>query len=350
MRNWTTTLMVSASVCVLIFAGCGGESGSSSASAGKSVEDMTPEEAKAALRQRRLTPGPRTFAGLLRECDLETAKLFVRAGLDVNGDVSKDSPLIINVLSAGTPPEVVLYLLEHGMEVPQLRTSFGETLLVLAVRHHPAGVIEAVLDHGADPNWQPQKPRRSPLTEAVIRGELDIVRLLVNRGADINGFEGEEQRPIHAAAAACFNDIFNFLLEQGAEVKGFTDSQGNTPLHAATGCGVEMVKVLLYRGIDPNAAGDHAGSVMKFAVTNGDAATIRLLLEQGADPNGNANDLRKPLHLAAREGSVENARLLIEYGADVNAHDKYGNTPLRAARASHKQEVETLLETNGAEL
>jgi ankyrin repeat protein len=103
----------------------------------------------------------------------------------------KNAPQVMKaVLDAGGDPVSVL----HN----------GETLPVYAVSRDNADpeVVKVILDHGISPNWHPPKEpykRASLLNEAISGHNRSVVRLLLERGADINYIDGIEGSSLHHA-------------------------------------------------------------------------------------------------------------------------------------------------------
>ena len=92
----------------------------------------------------------------------------------------------------------------------------------------------------------------TPLYEAVSGGNLDIVRLLLDRKADVNAKSKYDTTPLHKAAYASPRhiDIVRLLIDRGADVNAKTDG-GYTPLYeAANGGSVEIAKLLIKKGAD----------------------------------------------------------------------------------------------------
>lgn len=165
----------------------------------------------------------------------------------------------------------------------------------------------------------------------------------------------------HAAFAGDL-DLVRKLVQAGAEVNASDESGAGTLLnfHPA------VTEFLLASGADPDAQTNEFGaSVLAGLCYVNQIECVKLLLEHGANPNlGRRESLETPLHHAlANDTSTELIRLLIAYEADVNAKTKpgvtsynfYGQTPTRgetplhrAAAYADRKTIELLL-TNGAD-
>jgi RNA polymerase sigma factor (sigma-70 family) len=228
----------------------------------------------------------------------------------------------------------------------------------------------------------------TPLRNAAGGGHSDIVRILLEHGADPNLPEehiAPRGHALHAAVCNGHHDIVQLLLEHGAYPNVEIESSADT-LSAALSRGDErMVELLCSRGAarpvhllahyndirtaaavfaanpaladDPGALGSaaseefvrlmllHQPDLPKRATVSKTAAVTRLLFEHGMDAN-RPNWLRiTPLHHLAESGDVEIAALFIQHGADLNAVDEeFHSTPLGwAARCGRTRMVEFLL-------
>jgi ankyrin repeat protein len=117
-------------------------------------------------------------------------------------------------------------------------------------------IIERYLGSGWDVNAQGEKYGRTALHLAAMNGHLEIVKLLLEHGADVNAKtkEGYGYTALHSAASNGHLEIVKLLLEHGADVNAKTKYGGYTALHSATMNGhLEIVKLLLEHGADVNA-------------------------------------------------------------------------------------------------
>ncbi len=228
----------------------------------------------------------------------------------------------------------------------------GNEALILSVRNGDKGILELLLQHGADPNF-PASNGSAPLHFAAQAGHTEIVELLLNKGAQVNqqstngssalvfacrGYhvEGKYHKPNNA-------EVVKLLLERGAD-PNIATGNGSVPLHWAAQAGsADIVELLLKKDARVNQQSTRGLSALAFACYGHyvegkyhkpDAEVVKLLLGKGADPNLSANDGVLPLHWAAQAGSADIVELLLKKGADPNIPTGNGLTPLKIASNS----------------
>lgn len=241
--------------------------------------------------------------------------------------------------------------------VPNIKKCFitpnrcGETALTLAVRRQwgsqddKMAVIRLLLGAGATCQWENRTDLHSgarlswrinpPLLYAVVRGEEDLVKLLLDHGAPS---EGEDEWHCQCLLSSAVEHhrpgsaILEILLAAGAPTEAKNRS-GWTPLVYATR--------------------------LRVASDEGAADAFRLLLQYGA--NINSKDITRrtplvnvifPLHnkleVLYPEGRREQLRRLVAAGAYLEARDAYGILPLERAVVSGDDELVDILVAGGA--
>lgn len=78
--------------------------------------------------------------------------------------------------------------------------------------------VKVLLDHKANPNRVDARFGRSSTMWAALRGHIEIVQLLISRGADIDIVDDQRSSALHLAIERRFDDIFNLLIEGGADL------------------------------------------------------------------------------------------------------------------------------------
>ena len=239
--------------------------------------------------------------------------------------------------------------------VPGVAQAGLNDYLVKAAQEGDIEQARELLERGADPNGS-YKFNLFPLHEAAARGHIEMVRLLLAKGANINAYKSGDT-PLCEAAKKGHTEVARLLLAKGADVNGYKNYDGkylHPPLSYAKT--QEMVELLLARGAAVQggelryAHSKEAGALellisrganvnfpkddppIFWIIRKGNVELLRLLISKGADVNTKAHSGRTPLHYSAAElGRLEMLKLLLSRGADVNAKNDYLETPLHRA-------------------
>jgi ankyrin repeat protein len=228
--------------------------------------------------------------------------------------------------------------------------------LATAIRNADAQVIRKLLDDGADVNAR-DADGNTPLILAAFYASPECVALLIEKGADVNAANKAGATALTRAATSY--EKTRLLVVAGANVRVRT-ALGNTPLILAARCpgNSRTVKLLLEHGADATERDDAGVSPIISGAAGGDLETVRLLLDAGAKaddfPKSNqpaaadtAAGMRTPLMWAALHNDVRMIRLLLERGADPNQSTYFGN-PLSHACWHDNFEAAELLIAQGA--
>ena len=216
--------------------------------------------------------------------------------------------------------------------------------------------VEGWLADGADITQE--------LSNALIANDLDRVKFLVGKGADVSQPDNQGWTPLISAARQRHDDMIKLLIELGADVN-LAKSDGTTPLIAAASRDhVPSIKVLLEHGADIEKPGPQGFRALPLAIADDNYEAAKALIEAGAkvnEPSG-AEGLT-PLMVAAAqtapaEGAmflpsstrpIDIAKSLIERGANVSAQSTKGVTALMIAATHNNPPMIGLLMESGAD-
>ncbi|HKQ18271.1 MAG TPA: ankyrin repeat domain-containing protein [Candidatus Eisenbacteria bacterium] len=248
--------------------------------------------------------------------------------------------------------EIVLRERARNADAKQVR---ADPILEFSFRGNVEGVRRLL---AADPKAASKHVRsRDPvgmtaLHLAVWGGHPEIVRLLLEHGADVNAQDGGGGTPVLLAARWGRGDLMHLLLEHGADAS-ITDDQGRTLLHKAAEYGhVEVMRALLKHGFDVNVQA-RPGTPLHSAAFRREVLAAKFLLDHGANPNARGFLEWAPLHVASGqapkdEKSLEFVTLMLDRGAEVAARGEDGITPLVLAAGAMDSAVVALLLARGA--
>jgi len=226
--------------------------------------------------------------------DTTRVEALIAEGADVNSEVHGLLPLM-----TAKSPEMVLFLAKHGADLNATSSRLKQTVLMFAAGSAEPAVVDALVRAGADVNRKDQKSQLTALSAALMRSrhQSEVVRMLLNAGADPNSGRLAGKPPLHWAVAARKPETAKALLKAGADYN-IVDERGYTPLMAAAASrNTEMAVLLLSAGADPNFRIDstkheRAGASSKaaqdgitalsIAMATGDSVMVQMLRQAGA--------------------------------------------------------------------
>jgi len=191
----------------------------------------------------------------------------------------------------------------------------GSTLLFTAASFGDTSSVNFLLDEcGADTEQQcacdSNRVRMTPLCIAAYEEYLDVVKTLVQHGADVNDVSEGETTAVQAACIANNINIVRFLVENGADIS-LPDDIGTTCLMESV-CSVKLCNFLIEQHASVNAVDNRGSSALHHAIMGNCLASVKLLTECGADTSICNQDGDDALQTAAFKGIPEIVEYLIE--------------------------------------
>ncbi len=170
--------------------------------------------------------------------------------------------------------------------------------------------------------------------------QIDLVHLLLDRGASIEGCGEGWGSPLRTALVFGFPDVAEALARRGARVRGLADA-------AALGRMEDVARLL------PDADTQERHLALALTAQLGRTEAVRVLLDAGEDPNRynpeGVHAHATPLHQAVCAGHLDVIELLLDHSARLDLEDRiYRSTPLGWAVHEGRSDVEALLRRRGA--
>ena len=216
---------------------------------------------------------------------------------------------------------------------PDARDGQGTPALMAAALFADAGMVELLLKRGADPNRADESGATALMWSVPDRAK---VQRLLDRGAAVDARSETGRTALLVAASYPGTvDLLRLLLARGADLRA-QDRAGTTALALAVrSADVDVVRFLVERGLDPAALNPGA---RRAALARNYRPTIDYLITKGVAP------LPDELFTSATWQSPELLARAIDGGADINATNaaQYGRTPLMTAAASEAAGADTL--------
>ena len=214
--------------------------------------------------------------------------LTVGFSFDINGELRQETIKLVDVQSESeiatsrafeAARRSIICGLVGGLDLPpesypqwqNIKMTFDPEQMRSANISSPGLALEATTSN-----------EKTLLHEAAIRGQENVARRLLARGADPNARCCKSETPLHIAAIRGHAGVVKVLLEAGAESEARLEETGSTPLHNAAMNGhVAAVRALLDAGADPNAKENGGWTPLNWAEELGYGTVVRLLRQAG---------------------------------------------------------------------
>ncbi len=251
----------------------------------------------------------------------------------------------------------VMNLIASGANI-NLKNRFDSTALMIALGDTDKISMNDIKSMYLMPNAKKQNPKDLLFREKAIIAKLEVAKLLIEMGADIN-LQSEQNKytPLMYAVEKDYRDITAMLISKGVMLDS-VDEIGDTALiKGLKNKYAQISKLLINSGANVNAKDKYGKSALMYASeigyfykdeTNKDI--INLLIEKGAKLNHISKGGETALIVALKNQHVEVVKLLIESEADINIADREGKTPLMYAISKLPRYISLMLIEREAKL
>lgn len=250
--------------------------------------------------------------------EMDTMKLLLKSGVTASA-TGKDGRTALHIAAESGLMQCMDILLASAAD-PDVRDDQGATPLWVAA--NVSGPVERwrgmnrLLKAGADVNIP--GPKKETLLGEVVRRNLRKETVeLINYGAEVNYSIDGNPTPLEFAEAGGNMDMIAILLSRGAD--------GTSLLYEALKLGdIELVRMLFESGWLPENWGADGKSskdgIIASCVRKGQCNLAELILKYGADVQGRGKEGQRPLQMAVAMRDATMVNLLLENGADPNVY------------------------------
>ncbi|WIH81251.1 ankyrin repeat domain-containing protein [Brachyspira pilosicoli] len=309
----------------------------------------------------------------------DIAKLLIEEGTDVNIR-DKAGATALMYTARDTNYEMVEFLLKNGADV-NIRDTEGDTALYYSIEHNSCGqknetenaikILNLLIKYGADVNTKNDKGASLLDVSYGISESFDknkeMFKILVENGFDLESRiktdrSDYDYTPLMIAVYKKDYDMVKYLLDKGANPNTANNEKKTALMIAIANNNFDISKLLIQQGANINTKDEYGYTALMRAAMIGDYEMVKFLLENDANINTKDNDGNTVLYYNiyyAGYGELENAKkifnLLIKYGADVNTKNNYGASLLNisyrpsTALAQNREMFKVLVE-NGFDL
>lgn len=292
---------------------------------------------------------------------LSVAKLLLEGGADADILAEGKYTVLGYLLSPGYAryrgydpewvEEAVELLLDSGAGVNTKAGPNRATPLCIAAEQGRMEIIKLLLERGADPTAK-DKNGDSVLTYATcsqsrgLEKPEALVELLLDNGADINSQNLKGHTPFFGLATSSRIDVVKLLAnlkaQSGRPDVTIRNNQGRTVLHSVVSKNLrkDVLELLLRLGVDVGAVDNEGKTALHcFAVSRSCVEVGQLLVDSGSDLDARDFHGDTGLHWAVVDGRLERTEFFLDNGADVNALNDQDETPLQLAVRHHAEEA-----------
>jgi ankyrin repeat protein len=242
--------------------------------------------------------------------------------------------------------EVTRVLMENGADANRVMRHY--TPLYLAANENYIETVKVLLSFNPDLeieyDGEDDQTGYTALTIATVKGHTDVVRLLLEAGANVNHRSKHNYFPLEWAVSSNKEDIVRILMEYNTELN-LVDDDGDAALNCiGPSTSLAIAKLLINRGADPEIRNNQGNTPLCKAVMCNNLDIVKYLIAKKAELNITGGLNGGPLHIACYQSNLGLVRILATAGADVNLVDPLVGTPLQSAcrcqRSSYEKETQ----------
>ena len=298
------------------------------------------------IKQRHAQYREETRTGLLGSActgEVDEVERFIENGVDLNArDYEDHTPLMLAAKEGHS--KIVKMLIEAGADI-HLYSVREKSALQIAAKHGKVECLKLLTEAGAVMKTNDEYYEEEldfALMSAVNYGRIEASKTLIEAGAfDLKKEKSYASSSYNESVEKGYIDLVRLMIERGAD-------PGRALIVAARKGNRDMFKMCLHMNED-----DWKGT-MEFALMNaashGHPDIVQLCIDEGADINYRNYRKETSLFQASENGHREVVKILIANGAKLNLQDKNHTAPVNRAACSSNWNIVTLLAQAGANL
>ncbi len=284
--------------------------------------------------------------GDITEDNIEEAKRLLTKGADINALSKRDGCTSLHYAAIRGQEKLTKFLLANSADINAKNIRGANALQGVAFIGN-VDMARFLIKSGIEINNQGGFRNQTALHLAAGSGHRNIVELLIANDVNINAIDKNGWTPLRHASGNSNVELMKMLIDGGADINPMKGRNAWSPLSWAAEIGdYDLVKLLIAKGAGVNGIGEF-GTSLNGAARNGHFTVAEFLISKGAEANIKGRFGRMPLHNAAIQGHLDIAKLLIANGVNVNAKDDEGKTAADYARKYKHKEIAELLHESG---
>lgn len=249
------------------------------------ADETSPEMAENMLKLRGYKYTEPEFFRAVSNEDGAAVRAFMQAGMNPNAKNEQGETALTYAIQ-NKDPKVIRVLLERA-DV-NLKDEQGNSPIHLAIKKDKEDIFDLLLEKNADVNTGGKSGKtqnQTALYVAVLKGRKDLVQKLLEKGADPNIADSDGAFPLSEAVvnAGSNPQIVKLLIDKGANINAQESNKATALIYAAANKQIsaqmrrEIVKILLDRGADKTIKDEKGRSALDWAKQNGNEETAELL-------------------------------------------------------------------------
>jgi ankyrin repeat protein len=288
----------------------------------------------------------------------EIINILINHGADVQPLISRYQPKYPLYLALREKKsQAVKALLDNGANVDWLDRHNDINSLIYAVGNSDVACLKELLDHRSDMTikeydtlygqvhyFSENRPRLTGYHLAAKWGEEDMVNEYLKHHVDIDMKDSIDRTALHYAIAEGKYNVVKLLLNRGADANA-VDKYGITPILLAAEKDLSMLQLLLDYKANIQVVDNEHNTALHHAAKAGKTEMVKKLIQINRNWVSAGNKENKtPLHIAAENNDSTTVPVLLEAGADARLKSKHGKKPVEYVLEDYPELIELLIE------